>query len=259
MIRRYTLDRTSFEQFLAAACLLQQFQKQLSRNGADAQSLWTLVNMQRAIESGQLDAGTALQRIPELAEQMIGGSGAGVWMFTDDDQFTWRGGTGGFFADERLRLEVLHRLAAIEDGEPHRPNRNWDAGYYPGCVKSVIVEPIRQGSRTAGALASFSTDFDAFTERESSKLRLLAGLLSQAIDRSSQMGLHEATALEQAAMRQLVSRLIPQFQNPSNVLARAAHATSQETRSSINRIIADAQAKQQDPATFAVPEPVLSA
>src|SRR5947209_3412535 len=211
MIRRYTLDRTSFEQFLAAASLLQQFQRQLSRSGSDAQSLWMLVEAQRSIESGQMDLDIALQRIPQLAEQLIGGAGSGVWLFSDDDQFDWRSGAFAYSDNERLRLEVLNRLAASEDGLPRQPNRNWDAGYYPGCVKSLLVEPIRRGSRIAGALASFSTEFDAFTDRERAKLRLLAGLLSQAVDRASRMGLQQATALEQTAMRQLVSRLVPQI------------------------------------------------
>ena len=123
MIRRYTLDRNSFEQFLAAASLLQQFQRQLSRSGSDAQCLWMLVDLQRSIESGQLDLEAALQRIPQVAEQLIGGAGSGVWLFSDDDQFAWRAGAVAYASNERLRLEILHRLAAIEDVTPRPANR----------------------------------------------------------------------------------------------------------------------------------------
>jgi hypothetical protein len=231
MIRRYTLDRNSFEQFLAAASLLQQFQRQLSRGGSDAQCLWMLVDLQRSIESGQLDVEAALERIPQVADQLIGGAGSGVWLFSDDDQFAWRAGAVAYASNERLRLEILHRLAAIEDASPRPANRHWDAGYYPGCIKSLLVEPIRQGSRIAGAIASFSTEFDAFTERESSKLRLLAGLLSQAVDRASRMGFQQASALEQTAMRQLASRLVPKLQSLAEAQASKLKTDDQSAAS----------------------------
>ncbi len=227
MSQRFTLDRASFEQFLAAASLLQQFQRQASRQD-DVQPFWALVDLQRALQSGKLGLDQAIQQVPQLACQLLGGNGAGVWLFGDGDEFIWRAGTGSYANDERLRLQVLSRLVAMED-EPsdwRAANRNWDAGYYPGCVKSLLVEPIRQGRNIAGALAAFGTEFDAFTERDASKLRLLAGVLGQALEQSTKAGLQQAVALERYAMRELIDRLVPGLQVLADNQAQDPHRSS---------------------------------
>lgn len=215
MSQRFTLDRSSFEQFLAAASLLQQFQKRAFEDRADAQPLWELVDLQRGIDRGSLDLNTVIQQTPRLAWQLVGASGAGIWLFNDEDEFIWRAGHGPSQTDERLRLEVLSRLAAFdENAEDWRSaNRNWDAGYYPGCVKSLMVEPVRQGHEMAGAIAVFSMEFDAFTEREVSKVRLLATLVGYALQRSAQMGKPAAATLQPAELRELIDREIPGSQD----------------------------------------------
>ncbi len=233
MAQRFTLDRSSFEQFLAAASLLQQFQKQASRKEADVQPFWVLIDLQRGVQSGSLGPDVVIQQVPELACLMVGGSGAGVWLFSNnDDAFTWRAGTVRYAEDERLRLEVLSRLAAMDD-EPsdwRSASRNWDAGYYPGCVKSLLVEPIYQGRNIAGAIAAFATDFDAFTERDASKIRLLAGVLGQALDSASKAGLQQAVALERYALRELIERLIPRLQSLADTQAHERHRSNRIQR-----------------------------
>ena len=228
MTQRFTLDRQSFEQFLAAASLLQQFQRHASRTEADVQPFWALVDLQRAVHSGTANLDSVVQQVPELAEQLVGADGAGVWLFTNDDEFTWRAGTARYAGDERLRMEVLSRLAAMEE-EPsdwRAANRNWDAGYYPGCVKSLLVAPIQQDSNVAGAVAAFATEFDAFTDRDGSKLRLLAGVLGQALDSAAKAGYQPVAALERAALRELLERMIPHVQGSADGQSGERHRSN---------------------------------
>ncbi len=228
MSQRFTLDRQSFEQFLAAASLLQQFQRHASQQEADVQPFWALVDLQRAVHGGTVELDSVIRQVPELAVQLVGADGCGIWLFTSDDEFTWRSGTRRYAEDERLRLEVLSRLAAMED-EPsdwRSANRNWDAGYYPGCVKSLLVEPIHLDHNVAGAIAAFAMEFDAFTERDGSKLRLLGGVIGQALESAARSGLQQATALERVAICEVIERMIPRLQSLAEVQSNERHRSS---------------------------------
>src|SRR5213080_1389265 len=116
MAQRFTLDRQSFEQFLAAASLVQQFQNQAVRSaGRDtfAQPLLELVDTQKAIDNGRMDVDSAIERIVRLTLRVVGGEGTAVWLFSNDE-FVYRAGSGrNASQDERLRLTVLARVAAI--------------------------------------------------------------------------------------------------------------------------------------------------
>jgi hypothetical protein len=70
--------------------------------------------------------------------------------------------------------------------------------------------PLRVNSKLVGALAAFSSDFDAFASRDLDNLRFLAGLLEQALARALQSGCREAVAVDHAALLQLLERISPQ-------------------------------------------------
>lgn len=221
MAQRFTLDRRSFEQFLAAASLVQQFQKQASRSPAQenfAQPLFELLETQKAIDSGALDQDSALERIVRLALRVVGGQGAAVWLFSNDE-FVYRAGCGKPASrDERLRMMVLARVAAICDPsrESFPGQREWakgagDSGYYPGCVRSLIVGPIYRNQTVAGALAAFSTEFDAFDHRDASNIRLLSGLVGSAMERAAQQAAPDI-ALPRQEVLQLIEHIVPTLQ-----------------------------------------------
>ena len=75
MGQRFSLDRPSFEQFLAAASFLQQIQKQAARNGVRdlqfAQPLLELVETQHAIETGNLGLETAVAPSGSLLQALV--------------------------------------------------------------------------------------------------------------------------------------------------------------------------------------------
>ena len=218
MTQRFSLDRRSFEQFLAAASLVQQFQKQAAGNPTQenlAQPLLELLETQKAIDSGDLDQNSALERIVRLTLRAVGGQGTAVWLFSNDE-FVYRTGCGKAASrDERLRMMVLARVAAICDPsrESFPGQREWakgagDSGYYPGCVRSLIVGPIYRNQAVAGALAAFSTDFDAFDHRDASNIRLLSGLIGNAMERAAQQEARSVAQPRQQVL-QLIEQIVP--------------------------------------------------
>jgi hypothetical protein len=237
MAHRFTLDRQSFEEFLAAASLLQQFQKQATRVGGShnfAQPLLELVETQKAIDSGAMDVDSAIERIVRLTLRVVGGEGSAVWLFANDE-FVYRAGSGRQASrDERLRLTVLARVAAI--CEPSRESfpgqRNWakgagDSGYYPGAARSLIVGPIFQNQTVIGALAAFSTQFDAFDQRDAGNIRLLSGLIGNAIERSL-TAQTRVVALPRKQVLRLIEQIVPTLQQmvEKQDLARRSEFTS---------------------------------
>jgi Sel1 repeat-containing protein len=215
MQQRFTLDKKSFEEFLAAASFFQQVQRQALRGGAGAlhgaQPLLVLMETQRAIELGRLDLDSAMERIVGLTPPTVGASGAGVWLFTRNE-FVCGASAGISPSDECLRLQVLSRLICefrLESQAEVTKLDKIDSGYYPGSIKSLLVTPIYQGSRIAGALAAFSSELAPFTDRDAANLRLLAGLLTRALATAAESGLRQSEALEQAALLQLLEQVTP--------------------------------------------------
>ena len=223
MGQRFTLDRQSFEQFLAAASFLQQVQRQAARNGVRdfqfAKPLLELVETQHAIESGSLSLETAISRIVGLSMKVVGASGAAAWLFTQNE-FVFCAGAGSTARDDdRLRLEVLGKLAGSCQLQSDPPlalsstvSRDGDEGCYPGSMKSILVAPIYQGRDIAGALAACSPEMEAFQDRDGTNLRLLAGLIAHALGKTAAAGLKQTMALERVAMLKVIHRIMPTLQ-----------------------------------------------
>ena len=240
MTRRFTLDRPSFEQFLGATSLIQQLNRQV-RNGRapdedDTQPLSDLVEAQLAIESGAMDLEAAMHRVIGLAVKLSRATGAATWLF-NGHEFVYRAGAGSAANDERLHLEVLSKLASTcGPGDPSlhdpRESNHWrpapDAIRYPGSVESLLIAPIYHGRNIAGALAVFSAQSNVFTERDTTKARLLSGLLAHALGKAAEAELKQKVSLERATMLQAIEQLIP-------ALRKLAEKDKPESQRSPNR------------------------
>jgi hypothetical protein len=202
------LGRESFEQILATAWLLQQLQKRAARLGSEREDtplLADLADTQQAIQTGALSPEAALFRIAELALELVPAQGAGVWLFAGD-AFVYRAGAGNASTDERLRASVLSRLAACQGSADSGVNEESLRG---SPVKSLLVSPIYQGSRIAGALAVFSENANSFSERDVTSARLLTGLLAHAVDKAASAKLKHTVTLERAVVLHVIESLVP--------------------------------------------------
>lgn len=101
----------------------------------------------------------------------------------------------------------------------------YDASYGPTSAKSLVVAPIYQGHDIAGALAAFSDEPNAFTERDAANIHLLADVLGQALSKAAEKGLLQSVALEPAAVLQLIERIIPGLQRLLASEENARHST----------------------------------
>lgn len=208
MSQRFTLDRQSFERLIAAASLVQQWHTHAFRsaaNAADALPLLTLVETQQAIQTGALDLEAAMYQITGLALKLAAADGTGVWLFTQN-AFVFRAGAGNASNSENLRLAVLSRLAPLD---PVSGAVSLDDAHHFSKAKSLLVAPIYQGRTITGALAVFSARENAFTERDETNTRLMAGLLAHALDKAAEAQLKQSMTLERAAMQKVIERLIP--------------------------------------------------
>jgi hypothetical protein len=219
---RFSPDRRFFKQSLSA--LLRRVQSLAPRLSAldriDPQWLPDLLRIRQEIKSDNLDRNAVIFRVVKLAQRLVGASGAGVWLLSDDDIFYCEG-AGNASNDERLRLEVLSELATscrrrkhspTWAGEPTTAPTVCDARYGPVWAKSLILEPICQGKDIAGMLAVFSAEANAFGERDVAHIHLLADLLAQSFSKAVEMGLEHSVALEPAAVLQLIARIVPALQ-----------------------------------------------
>ena len=239
MSERLSPDRRSFKQFLST--LFQQIQMQGLRGSADdridPQWLRGLTQIRQEVKGGTFDLNALINRLTKLIQGVVGAGGCGVWLFTNDEVFLYAG-AGTASNDERLRLEVLSKLASAcqlsQNAAPHPANPTVIGTEYDasdrGDANSLLVEPVYQGHNVAGALAVFSDEFNAFTAREVANLHLLADLLAKALRKAAEAGLQESVALEPAAMLQLIERIIPALRRMLESDERAGRSTRRFTK-----------------------------
>jgi hypothetical protein len=234
MSERLSPDRRSFKQFLST--LFPQIQMLGLRGGADdridPQWLPGVTQIRQEVKSGRFDLNALINRFTRLVQGVVGAGGTGVWLFTNDEVFLYAA-AGTASNDERLRLEVISKLAGACKLSPNSASRllnqtaigtGYDASD-SGDTNSLLVAPIPQGPTVAGALAVFSDECNAFTERDVANLHLLADLLGQALSKAAAAGLQESVALEPAAMLQLIERIIPALQRMLESDVSARHST----------------------------------
>ncbi len=243
MDQRFSLDRTSFERFLATASLLQQLQKraisQSSHVGDLAPQLTELSDTQQAIQAGMLSVDAALLRISALALRLIPAQGAGVWVFSGD-ALLYRAGTGTASDDENLRNAVS---ASLANANPPTASREGDDPIpYSPLVRSLLVAPIYQGQKIAGGLAVFSENADCFNDRDEASTRLLSGLAAQALDKAANAKFKQTVTLEREAVLHVIGALVPSLKDlvetkpySEPAAARAVNSAIREIKSSSAR------------------------
>jgi len=195
--------RDSLEQILVAVSLIQQLQKRaisLDPGSPDTEHFTGLANAQEAIQTGTLAPELALFRIADLALELVPAQGAGVWLFAGNS-LVYRAGAGAASDDLHLRNAILSRLVSGDTPTP--------AGEGPPSIGSLLVAPIYQGPRIAGALAVFSENANCFTPSDLTKLRLLTGLLAQAVDKDANARLRHQVSLERAVVLNVIGAVVP--------------------------------------------------
>ena len=230
MSQRFTLDRKSFEQFIAAVSLFQSLQQATAkRSEENAPLLLYLLETLRAIDSGALALQAALERVAGLALQIVGGDGAVLWLFTSE-KLICRAAAGMNFEDDHIRTALRSKLqsaGAFGEDPPAKLDLTRTLENHSASLGSSLAIAILPGGTIAGALAVFSDQSRTFTERNYSNLRLLAGLAQYVLTKrmaggkpqdllddspeenpetSAFLAIHATSSMERGARDPLISR-----------------------------------------------------
>lgn len=185
MSQRFTLDRQSFEQFIAAVSLFQPLRQAATKriNEEDSPLLLYLLETLRAIDSGELGLQAALERVAGLALHIAGGDRAVLWLFTSQKMIC-RAAAGVNFDEGHIRTALRSKLysgGAFGEDPPPKLDLMRTLEKYSGSLGSSLAIAILPGGNIAGALAVFSNQLTTFTQRNYASLRLLAGLAQYAL------------------------------------------------------------------------------
>jgi Sel1 repeat-containing protein len=224
--QRFTLDRQSFEQFIAAVSLFQPLQQAASKTMREENGplLVYLLETLRAIDGGSLALQAALERVAELALHIVGGDCAVLWLFTSENLMC-RATAGMNFEDEPIRSSLRSKLesaGAFGEDPPATVDLTSTLGKYSGSLGSSLAIAILPGGKIAGALAVFSVQSRTFTQRNYVNLRLLAGL-AQYILTKRVAGRERHDSLDVLPKEHPVTDISPEMPVPSSI-ARSARA-----------------------------------
>jgi hypothetical protein len=178
--KRFTLDRQSFEQFLAAVSLFQSLQQAAAKrvNEGKPPLLPYLLETLRASDSGALALQAALERVTSSALPIVGGDCAVLWLFTSQKMIC-RAAVGANLDDGQICTALRSKLqsgGAFGEDPPPKLDLMRTLEKYSGSLGSSLAIPILPGGKIAGALAVFSNQSTTFTARAYANLRQLAGL-----------------------------------------------------------------------------------
>jgi Sel1 repeat-containing protein len=227
----FTLDRQSFEQFIAAVSLFQPLQQAAAKrvNEGDLPLLLCLLETLRAIDSGTLVLQAALERVAGLTLHIVGGDRAVLWLFTSQ-KMIGRAAAGVDFDEGLIRTALWSKLqsgGAFGKDPPSKLDLTRTLEKYSGSLGSSLAIAILPGGKIAGVLAVFSDQSTIFNARNYSNLRLMAGLaqyvltkrlaerkpqdsLDDSLERNPETSafheIHATSAMERSATDPLISR-----------------------------------------------------
>jgi len=211
-----TLDRESFQKFLANAYAVQQSQM-------DSQSLSAIVELQRLISRGDLDVDGALHLIVDRAQNVANATGVAIGLLKGD-QLVYRAGSGS--AATYIGRSVTARLVVAADSKTNWEilrveNAETDARIEAAIcrqfgAKSLLILLICHDHAVAGVLEIFFSEAHAFQDREVRTYRLMAGLVGEAMSHAAHLEQKKTVAAKLPTTLHAIEQIAPQGENLLN-------------------------------------------
>jgi hypothetical protein len=209
-----SLDRESFQKFLDSAFVLQE-------SGLDSQSLCSLLQVERAIATGEADQDWVMHLIADRARNVASATGIAIALL-EKNQLVYRAGSGSAatYIGRRLtavlsvspRSEAPREILRVENAETDA--RIEAAICRQRGAKSLLILPIYHERNVAGLLEVFFSEAHTFHDPEVRIYRLMAGAVEQAMFREVQLGQKEVLASQPAAVQLAVEQIKAQRQKP---------------------------------------------
>jgi hypothetical protein len=192
-----SLDRETFQQFLASAFAVQESQ-------INSQSLSAVMEVQRLVTRGELDVDGAMHHIVESARNVANATGVAIALLKGD-QLIYRDGSGitasyiGRQVTASLTVSAdTNRSREILRVEDARTDTRIEAAICRQFgAQSLLILPIYHARALAGVLEVLFNEAHAFQDREVRTYQLMA--------RQIEAAMFQATQLEQK--RNLIAEL----------------------------------------------------
>src|SRR5579864_62966 len=218
MTTHYSLDRASFEKFLANASAVQ-------KSGLDSQSLSAVLELQRSITSGEADLDRAMQMVADRARNVANATGIAVALLKKD-QLEYRAGSGSAAAYVGRRVtavlsvsahnEARNEILRVEDAQAD--TRIEGAVCRLHGANALMMLPICRGHVVAGVLEVFFGEAHTFQAREMRAYRVMAGLVEEAIFRDARREQKEAPAKQLTTVPPTIERTEQQPVKPATII-----------------------------------------
>lgn len=187
MSENSSLDRESFQQLLASAFAVQE-------SRMDTQSLSAIIQIQRLIARGELDADAAIRAIAEHAQNVAHASGVAVALL-QGHQLIYRAGVGS--AASYVGRHMTATLSVTADTLANREilrveNAQNDARIEASICRqfgaeSLLIMPVYQSQAITGVLAVMFREAHSFQDREVRAYRMMGGLVGEVQTRAAQL------------------------------------------------------------------------
>jgi putative methionine-R-sulfoxide reductase with GAF domain len=204
MTSDFTPDPESFQRLLSNAFAVQE-------SGMDAESLTEIVELQRAIATGEADVDRAMDLIAAGARNVANATGIAIGLL-QGDQLVYRAGSGSgvTYVGQHVMatLCVSGRNAAsgeILRVENAQTDRRIEAAICRQFgAQSLLILPIYHDGTMTGVLDVLFDEAHAFQHREVLTYRLMAALVGEAISYAARPDQKPALAADLSSMRQSI-------------------------------------------------------
>ena len=213
MSTHFSFDRESFQRFLESAFAVQE-------SGLDSQSLCSLLQLQRAMATGETDEDSVMHLIAEHARNVAGATGVAVALL-EKDQLVYRAGSGSAttYVGQRLtavlsvapRSTVPLEILRVENAETDA--RIEAAICRQRGAKSLLILPIYHQCRVAGLLEVFFSEAHTFQDPEVRIYRLMADAVEPVLFKKVQLRQEEVLASQPATVQLTVEQITAQRQD----------------------------------------------
>jgi hypothetical protein len=229
-----SLDRESFQQFLASTFAVQESQ-------IDSQFLAAIMEVQRVVTRGELGVDGAMNLVVDSARDVAGADGVAICLL-EADQLIYRAGSGcsATCVGSRVTASLTVPANTKAGGEILRvENAQTDTRIQAAVcrqfgAKSLLMLPIYHERVLAGVLEILFSEAHVFQDREVHSYRLMAGLIEAAM-------LHAARVEQKSLAADLPATASPYLWqgflgNQESMLERSKHAIYQHCGAALSAV-----------------------
>jgi putative methionine-R-sulfoxide reductase with GAF domain len=179
-------------------------------------TLAEIVEAQHQIQIRHLQSDEAMALVAERTARISGASGAAIGMLEGKViRYVAGAGTAALPVGSEVPLEKAICAICVRTGQVLRtPDINTEFLFdpelcHPRAIQSLVAVPIYHDGNIVGALELYFDKPQGFVEQDIHTCRLMAGLVTEAIGRSSESALKKSMAEERSTMMAAIEQLKP--------------------------------------------------